>query len=112
MVLHCASRLGTLSYLYEKRNDIAFSIGLISEIPMSMCSSNYQFSKKLFLQQEDTKQHAPISFSGVQEIVLFSPVDVLSLTERNPLHYTAVKFKFLLQHYLTPHLDIFHPPSE
>src|SRR6188768_2953536 len=72
MVLHCASRLGVLSYLYENRNHIANTIGLISEVPIAMCSSDYDFNEGLHIQTADAHPSAPASFLTAHEITLFS----------------------------------------
>lgn len=49
MTLHCASRLGVVSYLYENRLEIAYQIGLIAEIPIAMCAGDYFEKTALWL---------------------------------------------------------------
>ena len=112
MVLHCASRLGVISYLYSKRHDIAYSVGLIAEIPIAMCNSEY-FPKQAPLvikTPETTDESRPIQFFQAHEILLF--VEVRSDAFRSePFqiktdHNTA----FLQSRYTPPALSIFHPP--
>lgn len=71
MVLHCASRLGILSYLYKNRNELAYVVGLISEVPIAICSSDYDFNEGLHIQHADTQPGTPVSFLTAPEITLF-----------------------------------------
>jgi hypothetical protein len=112
MVLHCAGRLGLLSHLYENRHHIAYTIGLITEVPIAMCSSDYDFDGGLAILENDTaeqpgQQHL---FVQAQEIILFMPPAATqpSFTE------TSFTVKGLTpysgQFYHTANADIFHPP--
>ncbi len=79
MMVHSAGRFGALSFLYEKRQAIAYSIGLIAEIPIAMCSSDYDFGKGLKL-EEFSSDHTMPAFMQAHEINLFYVSD-FSLAE-------------------------------
>jgi hypothetical protein len=113
MTLHCASRLGFLSSLYQQRHKIAFTLGLISEVPIAMCNSDHNLEQN-FIIQNDTETEStvpPIAFQA-QEIQLFcndfmdtssDPTRALSLIDNQ---------SFIIDRaYSTPALSIFHPPS-
>jgi len=109
MVLHCANRLGGLSYLYEKRNDIAYAVGLIAEKPIAVCSSDYDYNRGLTVV---TPEHDPgvRGFVPSYEINLFviaflnfpQPAGsvLIAFTDRHPAD----------QYSLNPIDSIFHPP--
>ena len=110
MVLHCASRLGVLSYLYENRNHIANSIGLISEVPIAMCSSDYDFNDGLHIQHADTHPSAPATFLTAHEITLFAQARIaFNLRENSTLTHEG-KSRYSVGHYQHPSLEIFQPP--
>ena len=113
MTLHCASRLGVISYLYEQRHEIAYHVGLIAEIPIAMCGAEY-FSKNASLiihaPNTDSPGDVPSYFASAKEIILFShAVDLATSYERScnkPDHNTSV----VEEKYSPPLLSIFHPP--
>ena len=114
MVLHCASRLGIISYLYSQRHDIAYTIGIIAEVPIAMCNGEY-FVKQAPLAIKDSDnsdRQMPVQFSQAREIVLFvQALDKTLLTEFSVLklnHNTAL-LEFI---YTPPVISIFHPPCE
>lgn len=110
MVMHCGSRLGFLSYLYEKRHDLAYQVGLIAEIPIAMCSGNYDFNKGLVIQQDDAAAHIPGGIPDALEITLFAPAEFFCLTLEQPLPGREPGCHFKLTYHLHPSFDIFHPP--
>lgn len=111
MMLHCASRLGVLSYLYQERHTIAHTMGLIQEIPIALCSSNYDFNKGLSVQHTDDSEGLPVSIAHAHEITLFAPQYIASdiskglcfveVTRQTP--YIATSFH-------SPYFQIFQPP--
>jgi hypothetical protein len=113
MTLHCASRLGVLSYLYEKRHSVAFTIGLISEVPIAMCNNDYDFNEGLVI-QEDTERDStlpPIAFH-TQEIHLFCNDFTDLSADANRFALQIDNSSVVIDHtYNTPALSIFHPPS-
>jgi hypothetical protein len=111
LLLHCSSRLGFLSYLYQQKYKMAFAVGLINEIPIASCSSDYDFgdSKKLDV-KEESGQPAP-SLRQASEITLFFSTVFLPISSNKFISvtylYPVVKdlFKSEAIH------SIFHPPS-
>ncbi|HZX73350.1 MAG TPA: hypothetical protein VFE57_02950 [Cyclobacteriaceae bacterium] len=70
MIAHCASRLGVVSFLYQKRHAIAYSMGVIAEVPIAMCTSDYDFGKGPNIETSSSEAAAPITILA-QEINLF-----------------------------------------
>jgi hypothetical protein len=111
MMLHCASRVGFLSYLHQQRHEIAFALGLITEVPIAMCSSEYDFSDGLSIQVSDhddaARQTLPMAF----EINLFCvAVEIPDLAVKqvgNNATHTS-RWSSPLQGCLR---SIFHPPA-
>jgi hypothetical protein len=111
MMLHCASRIGFLSYLYQQRHELAYTIGLIAEVPIALCSSDYDFDSGLKIRaQDESDQSLPTVFQA-REIQLFffrQNIEVnpeLSLICENQIPGVIEKS------YYPPSLSIFHPPS-
>ena len=72
MALHCGCRLGFLDQLYQKRNEIAFTIGVMTQMPISICSSNYDFGKRLKVGTHESEHSSvPQSIIHIREINLF-----------------------------------------
>ena len=110
MVLHCASRLGGLSYLYEKRHDFAYSIGLITEKPIAICSSDYDFGKGLAIVSADEDTPTAPGIIQSQEINLFF-ISLLELaTPERSLVVDGFSDTPLCRYALYPVDSIFHPP--
>lgn len=110
MVLHCASRLGVLSYLYENRNQIANTVGLISEVPIAMCSSDYDFNEGLHIQHADTNPAVPASFLTAHEITLFYQAYSSFNLQKNSNVADEGKSPYTVGDYPHPSLEIFQPP--
>lgn len=110
MVLHCASRLGILSYLYKNRNELAYVVGLVSEIPIAICSSDYDFNEGLHIQHADAQPSTPVSFLTAPEITLFYiPPFSVALHSNSMAENTAYPAYQELA-YTTPLHSIFQPP--
>jgi hypothetical protein len=111
MMLHCSSRIGFLSYLYQQRHEIAYTIGLIAEVPIALCSSDYDFDPALKIQAQDESDQTLPSVFQAREIQLFfskQSIDVepeLSIICENQIPGVIEKT------YFPPALSIFHPPS-
>lgn len=111
MVLHCASRLGILSYLYKNRNEMAHVVGLISEVPIAMCSGDYDFNEDLNIHHTDTQPGTPISFLTAQEITLFfTPASVIDFNLQ-VIPHNQFNQPYNAGHYPQPLLNIFQPPK-
>jgi hypothetical protein len=112
MMLHCASRLGILSYLYQERHSIAHAVGLIQEIPIALCSSDYDFNQGLSIQDHDDSETLPVTFGHAHEITLFAPHNDFDNTRRSH-HYLAGTLNqppYLITISSSPHFKIFQPP--
>ena len=109
MVLHCASRLGFISYLYDNRDRIAASIGLVSETPIASCSSDYDFDGKLQVEHADSDKSIPASFRVASEIHLFIQPTFSFSADQDGIPSEASS-GYRIPVYASPHLDIFQPP--
>jgi hypothetical protein len=111
MLLHCSSRLGILSYVYKNRQEIAYSVGMISERPIAFCSSDYDGGRDLTIQQHDDGDHLPPAFAQAREINLFChQIDFAlqpSYTFTGHIHSPFIH----PAPYPEPPSAIFHPPA-
>lgn len=111
MVLHCAGRLGLLSHLYENRHRIAYAIGLIAEVPIAMCSSDYDFNAGLTLHEDDSaKQPIQHFFVQAQEIILCMPPAVTQPSFTKVPYSVKAITPYSGRLYHAANADIFHPP--
>jgi hypothetical protein len=111
MLLHCSSRLGVLSYLYNNRHDIAYTVGMISEVPIAFCSSDYEGDRALTIQHNDDGDHLPPSFAQAREIHLFFHRMDFSL---HPSYIMPRQIYVGFIHpapYPEPPSAVFHPPA-
>jgi hypothetical protein len=111
MVLHCSSRLGVLSYLYEHRHNIAYRVGLVTEIPIAICKSNYNFSKGLIIQHDNINDEAA-SLTTAHEINLFFQFNSAALLS-TPLiiNSAAAHSPYSQSFYQSPLIRKFQPPK-
>lgn len=102
-----------LSYLYEKRHSVAYTVGLIAEVPIAMCNSDYDFGKGIVVYDNDPDDSTiPPAIFHAQEIQLFITsvpqlelkADWLAINSSRPLFPDDSR-------YPSPALSIFHPPS-
>jgi hypothetical protein len=110
MTLHCAGRLGILSWLYEQRQVIAFELGLIHEKPIAECGSAYLDDGLVIVQQDDDSSARPSAIFSAKEINLFFDLHTVSV-ERDFLIIDSVYSETAELYSLTPPTGIFHPPS-
>jgi hypothetical protein len=109
MGLHCSSRIGFLSYLYQQRHEIAYAFGLIAEIPIAMCSSDYNFQTEDVLQDDSDYASLPLAIHA-SEINLFINKPVVST------NFTAVLIRPINYQPYTENMSsflqtkIFQPP--
>jgi len=111
MVLHCASRLGFISYLYGQRHAIAYTIGLIDEKPIALCVGDYFAEQAPLVIQENQESDQPLPLQAFQakDINLFVQVLTNTISELigTKLHYnTGINYPL----YPSPDLAVFHPP--
>ncbi|WP_133259550.1 hypothetical protein [Pseudochryseolinea flava] len=77
MTLHCSSRIGLISYLYQQRHEMAHALGLISEVPIAVCGSDYYDNTTLTSPTQDSHNHLPATLQAI-EIILFVNNDEVS----------------------------------
>jgi hypothetical protein len=112
MVIHCSSRLGLVDHLYQKRHQIAYSFGLIAEIPIAMCSGEYDFGKGLVIQiADDEKSTAPSHLTVANEINLFVVTEFIVLSNHLSFEIDQSVSNYCFPNYHSPHSDIFRPPA-
>jgi hypothetical protein len=112
MMLHCAARMNFLSYLYEHRQEIAFRLGLIDEIPIAVCHHGYEYDKGLKIVTHDTdKSRLPSTLSHVREIILFCQFTLISVDPRPELSLANHLTMLPQKKYTSPGFPIFHPPA-
>ncbi len=111
MILHCAGKLGLLDSLYQQRHRIVYNLGLIAEIPIAICSGDYDFDDKLKFQSGDADEtEIPISYQ-LRDITLFLVSDDLNLNYELYILSTAVNVQHKVNPYLSPTRAIFQPPK-
>ncbi len=110
MILHCAARLSLLDSLYQKRHRIAYDLGLIAEIPIAICSGDYDFDGKLSFKSYDKDEAStPINYQPTEITLFFLAEDTnvnshLESANCSALtHYAAILYK-------SPDRTIFQPP--
>lgn len=110
MVLHCASRVGLLSYLYQNRNEIAYMLGFADEMPIAMCNSSYDFDKGLTIQSADHDETNQRTFPVAFEIKLFFDSDKTHVPARIQIPLRGEYIQAVSR--LLPGCPqaIFHPP--
>ena len=106
MLLHCASRLGFVSYMYQQRHEIAFSLGLTAEKVIAMCNSNYHKEIKF---AEHHSGNETTTLPHDQEINLFFVVNVVCFPPYSSEADKGMSF-YHYGRYSSPPPDIFHPP--
>lgn len=80
MMLHCSIRLGFFTWIYQNRLEIAFTLGLSDEKPITMCGHEYDVDRAVKIEvSQDNHDKLPINPFQVREINLF-----LSMTETIP----------------------------
>ncbi len=113
MMVHCAGRLGIISYLYHHRHAIAYEIGLIAEIPIALCNGDYFAKQAPFVIQDSDNEdeQAPVTFTQAKEIILFVQYNnvILAAPVSIVQHHETINLESL---YSPPILAIFHPPCK
>ncbi|MBX2915810.1 MAG: hypothetical protein KF856_11130 [Cyclobacteriaceae bacterium] len=110
MVLHSASRLGVLSYLYQQRHEIGYTLGLIEEVPIAMCNSDYDFGAGLHFESHDTDSSLPPIAFTAHEIHLFYSQPEAPLNTERIITAVAKQSAVINRTFTSPPLSIFHPP--
>jgi hypothetical protein len=111
MALHCASRLGVINQLYQKRNEIASALGLIKEIPIAICSSNYDFNQSLKIKTDESAHSLPSPSIQENEVNLFLVTEYLHLCPQQIILSTRSFGSPTDLYCLNIATSIFHPPA-
>lgn len=109
MIIHSAGRFGALSWLYEKRHDIAYAFGLIAEIPIAICNSDYNFDKGLKMESSPDQQAMPV-YMQAHEINLFYVSEVRLGDPQQILLSVDQGSAAAANDYLVLLAPVFHPP--
>jgi len=111
MTLHCAGRLGMLSYLYQNRAQIAHTLGFITELPIALCSSDYDFDSGFVFESNDDSTATPPMVLQVNDIHLFITAyfnfQILDRMLLSEFQFYAEQQKLLSR----PPQSIFQPPN-
>ena len=114
MTLHCAYRIGLVTYLYQERHVIAQSLGFIEEVPIAVCGQKANNTRSLIIHEKTDQQNPiPVQLALTREIVLFfdsgnrilnpsigsSPVKFIGNTRYQPFAHQDIA------------LAIFQPPK-
>jgi hypothetical protein len=112
MTLHCGCRLGFIDHLYNKRNEIAYAIGLIAEIPIALCGSKYQHHRTFKIEVNTSAHTVPPMLIKAEQINLFfvseyshSNSEMVLPDNSQPAHIKNLYQLLLVK-------PIFHPPAE
>lgn len=113
-MLHCAGRIGLLTYIYGQRHQIALALGMIDELPMTMCSHEYTpHADRLVIQEHGQSSDTtipPAAFSA-QEINLFLSHPGLAYLDPIRAELATTRISVVTESdYIPPTLSIFHPP--
>ena len=112
MMLHCASRMNFLSYVFQQRHQIALVLGIIDEIPISTCHHAYEFDQGLkIITTDDQNSNIPPVLSQAKEINLFCQEAFFKLNLDRKLSDTSHATTFCPRKYPTPEFSVFHPPA-
>jgi hypothetical protein len=109
MTLHCGCRLGVFDHVYQMRHQIAYTVGLIEEVPMAMCSSDYDFDRGIKIVSVDVEAGMPIS-TLAHEITLFYIVG-FQLPDRERMLFKEYHDSYIDTFYQDHPNLIFHPPA-
>jgi hypothetical protein len=110
MVLHCACRLGVIDHLYNNRKNIAFSIGVIKEMPIASCGSEYEHPLTIEVDDDASGDSVPATTFKAQQINLFLAPALPQVNCALPL-LSVTHFVNLKELFDTCQLDpLFQPP--
>ncbi len=111
-MLHCATRMNFLSYLYQQRQEIVYSLGLIDELPIAVCHYDYNSDKNLtIITQDDDVSGLPATLFQAREIVLFFHSFSYELNPRMELLTASYTTQIADKNYTPPVVEIVHPPA-
>lgn len=106
MTMHCAGRLGVLSYLYKNQEVIVQTLGLEIEHVISLCSSKYAPHEFTFPVEKKQSYEIAAAF----EINLNVPVTPLSCKRFHFIPQEKPE-KIYITYFQVDLLEVFQPPS-
>ena len=109
VLLHGSARLGLLDHVYQKRHEIAFALSLISEVPIAICSVDYDFAETLKIESGDDSHSGPPVSLQTNEVDLFL-IEQTEFDNQSNLP-ASIWTRITADLYrLAPSNSIFHPP--
>jgi len=111
MMLHCASRVGFLSYLYGQRHEIAYRLGIIAEVPIAICSGNYDFNDGLTIHSTDEDGASQRALPIALEIKLFFVSHSLQVPNLNEIRIDRAYAPLWSKPLNGCLRSVFHPPA-
>jgi hypothetical protein len=111
MILHCAGRLGLLTGIYQQRHQIAQALGLIAEIPIAMCNSEYSFNQELRIEIDDVNEESLPSAYQAREIILFCYHNLFQVSVKSFISAQKDFLSYVTNLYESPERVIFLPPK-
>lgn len=112
MLLHSMSRLGVVEYLYSERHSIAHTLGIIEEVPMAMCNSDYAGNIGLvYVDIDQTTQTPSLPLHVASEIHLFLFPQPTTLSDALLGSIVSHSTYYGLCHANVFTSMIFHPPA-
>lgn len=113
MILHCGIRLGFGTWIYQNRQSLAFSVGLVEEAPITMCSHEHDADRAVKIEvSEDTQdKQLPSHTFQVREINLFFEHNIAQCNPEMILLREHQLPAFLEKDYPPPVFPIVHPPA-
>ncbi|MFM7859348.1 MAG: hypothetical protein ACKO96_47350 [Flammeovirgaceae bacterium] len=110
MIIHCASRLGWMDYIYANRHSIAYTLGISAERVITSCGFSYhQDHSFAFRQAADDTSHPELV--KAQEIHLFLVLKLEPSLQPTRLIINQPLQAYFFEEYNLYFSDIFHPPS-
>lgn len=95
--------------MYQMRYQIAYTVGLLEEVPMAMCNSDYDFDRGIKIDSVDTEAGMPIS-TLAHEITLFY-IASFQLPVREKMLFKEYRDSYIATLYQDHLTLIFHPPA-
>ncbi len=112
MILHCSVRLGFVTWLYQNRQEIAYSFGFIEERVITMCSHEHDLDRAVEINiDHDGSDKLPVSTFQTREINLFFEIGTSKSNPQYALLWMNQLPTVIEKHYPLPEIVIFHPPA-
>jgi|JI6StandDraft_1071083.scaffolds.fasta_scaffold04524_8 hypothetical protein len=111
MVLHCATRLGLMTWLYQNRQAIAYNLRLVNEPHITECSHDATLDRLVEINTDtDSSDELPAKMFQVREINLFCEFNLTNTYPQYAFLRETQLPNIVERNYPSPDLGIFHPP--